>query len=302
MQLSLTSDFRRSRRWATQAMDHPQLWRLALGLLLIAVVYIGLNAAAFGLLVWREGFGGAQVEAQALAAADTPVHALALFATFMPMAIGPLLAVRLLHDRRGITLFGHAPRVIRDFLIAAGFTLTLYAGFTLLLLSLDPAGSVPNLAFGTWLILLPLTALGVGVQTLAEELVFRGYMQQQLAARFAWRVIWMAVPALCFGALHINPAATGFGMWYPVIVASLFGLVAADLTDRTASLGAAWGLHFANNMTAIALLATKGTITGLALRITAFEAHEVAHAPFLPLLDLVPMIIVWLVLRRILSR
>jgi uncharacterized protein len=45
--------------------------------------------------------------------------------------------------------------------------------------------------------------------------------------------------------------------------AATFGLIAADLTARTGSIGAAWGFHFANNTMAITILATDGTITGL---------------------------------------
>ncbi len=48
--------------------------------------------------------------------------------------------------------------------------------------------------------LLPLTLAGLVVQTGAEELLFRGYLTQQLAARFEARAIWMGVPALAFGA------------------------------------------------------------------------------------------------------
>ncbi len=51
------------------------------------------------------------------------------------------------------------------------------------------------------------------IQTGAEELVFRGYLQQQLAARFASPLIWMVLPALIFGAVHYDPATAGPNVW-----------------------------------------------------------------------------------------
>ena len=52
------------------------------------------------------------------------------------------------------------------------------------------------------------------------------------------------------------------------------GLFAADLTAKTGSIGAAWGIHFANNFNGIALIATDGTITGLALYLTPYSAAD----------------------------
>jgi membrane protease YdiL (CAAX protease family) len=149
--------------------------------------------------------------------------------------------------------------------------------------------------------LLPLALLGVAVQTGAEELVFRGYLQQQLAARFRSPLIWMLVPSLAFGAAHYDPATSGGNLWLIVLATGAFGLAAADLTARSGSLGAAWGFHFANNVAALLVIAVKGTIPGLALFTTPYDATDPVMRG-LVVIDIVTLAVAWLLVRRALSR
>lgn len=235
-----------------------------------------------------------------IVSAGEPWHLLVLLSTFAGMAIGPMLAVRLLHRRRAGTLFGPAAQTLRDFAVA---TVTAFAvlGLTLVgwFIFNDP---LPGLAPGVWLLLLPLALLGIALQTGAEELVFRGYLQQQLGARFRSPLLWAAFPALLFGAVHFDPASAGENVWLVVGAAAFFGLVAADLTARTGSIGAAWGFHFANNTVALTLIATQGTLTGLALFQTPYDvADTTAMRASIPV-DLAVMVVIWLLLRRILAR
>ena len=73
-----------------------------------------------------------------------------------------------------------------------------------------PAGVSPEVArlrpTGEWLIgLIPALAL-ILMQVAAEEVAFRGYLLQQLRARFRSPLVWAVLPALVFGALHFDPA------------------------------------------------------------------------------------------------
>lgn len=282
------------------ARRRPALWRLLLGLPLILAVYLGLNLGSGLLVALLAGPETMRGLAASIAAAAAPGPTLLLFATFLPLLLGTLLAARLLQARGPASLFGPRRRVIRDFGLAAGAVMVLHAlGLLLWGIGFD---SLPNLPPALWLTLLPLTAAAVAIQTLAEELLFRGYLQQQLAARFRSALIWMALPALVFGLLHLDPARLGGAAGFMVLAAFAFGLAAADLTARSGSIGAAWGAHFANNMMAIAVLATDGTITGLALRRTPYELGELPVTPGLFMLELVPLLLVWLILRRLLAR
>src|SRR5690606_23395048 len=123
---------------------------------------------------------------------------------------------------------------------------------------------IPGVPPLLWLLLLPLSLTAVLVQTSAEEILFRGYIQQQLAARFASPLIWMVAPAVIFGLLHYRPDAGANGglimLW-----AAGFALAAADLTARAGTLGPAIALHFMSNTSALLILSAEGTLSGLAL-------------------------------------
>ena len=53
-----------------------------------------------------------------------------------------------------------------------------------------------------WLLALGPVATVIFLQASSEELVFRGYLPQQLAARFGNPAVWGFLPSILFGALH----------------------------------------------------------------------------------------------------
>lgn len=288
------------RRYVAPATARPQVWRLILGLVLSLAVYAGWVALILATMVAVSGVDSATAWARALAEGATPTATLVLFISFLGMAAGPMLAARLLHGRGPATLFGPRVRVLRDFIVAALAVAAIYApGLVIWSLIYD---AVPNLDLWLWLAYLPAALLGILIQTGAEELVFRGYMTQQLAARFRSPLIWLAGPAVLFGLVHYNPATAGDNTWLLVGSATVFGLVAADLTRVTGSLGAAWGFHFANNVVAILILATAGTIEGLSLYLTPYPAEAGGMVRALMGGDILLMLLVWALLRRLLPR
>ena len=287
-------------RFIAPARANPQIWRLLLGTALIIAIYfitVGLIFATIWLLTGTEN---TLALARETTQATTPTGMYLLFASFFGAALGPLIAVRIFHNRPAATLFGPRVRALRHFAAAAATVMALNA-IVLLAMSfwLTP---ILNLNLTLWFTLLPLTLIGLLIQTAAEELVFRGYLQQQLAARFRSPLIWMLIPSLAFAALHYDPSTAGDNTWLIVAATGTFGLLAADLTRLTGSLGAAWGFHFANNLWAITLLAVNGNLTGLALYVTPYSADDTTILPTLILGDLAIMALAWLILRRLLTR
>jgi membrane protease YdiL (CAAX protease family) len=266
----------------------------------MVAIYAGSFAAALGSAVALLGRDRAYALAAGLIEADSPRATLLLFATFAGMAVAPMVVARVLHHRSPATLFGRAPRVLRDFVAAAalvgGFYAVTVGGWSLVFDA--EAGLRPR----TWLAILPLTLLGILLQTGAEELVFRGYLTQQLAARFRSPLVWMLVPSILFGLVHYAPAMTGANALMLVLGATLFGLFAADLTGATGSIGAAWGFHFTNNVLALAILATDGTITGVALYLTPYTAESDGMARLALLVDYAMLTVAWALCRIALRR
>jgi membrane protease YdiL (CAAX protease family) len=121
---------------------------------------------------------------------------------------------------------------------------------------------LPNIELSLWLSFLPLALVGVLIQTGAEEVLFRGYMQQQLAARFSSPMMWMVLPSAIFAALHYQPEIMGDNTWLMMAAVFVFAVLAADLTAVTGNIGAAWAMHFVNNALAILVGFDRRTAVG----------------------------------------
>ncbi|TCP60946.1 hypothetical protein EV663_107122 [Rhodovulum bhavnagarense] len=273
---------------------YPELWRTFAAIAVMLLIYLGFFAlmivAAFPVLGPLNYFGWLR----GLTAPATPGHTLFVLGSFVGMGLAVLIATPALHYREPGSLFGPLRDTLRGFFKALAVLTPLYA----LLFAAIALGTPlePNLDPTTWLRLLPLALVLIVIQTGSEELIFRGYLQQQLAARFAARAIWMGLPALIFAALHFNPAA-GANAWFIMATVLAFALAAADLTERSGSLGIAMGWHFVNNVSAILMCSVKGTITGLALYVTPFDLSDTTWAPLSMGLDILVIYVIWRLLR-----
>lgn len=274
-----------------------QVWRLILGLVLGTLVY-GLVMAAMGagLLVWLDPETLDDID-RAMASLETvsfdsPWAMLAMLATFVGMGAGAMVAAKMAHGRGPGTLFGPAGAMTRDFILgvlACGVVIGI--GLGIYALTDMPR---PNMDPSVWLRFLPLALLGVLIQTGAEEILFRGYLQQQLAARFSSPVVWMVFPSVLFGLAHYSPDL-GSAAFTVVAATGLFGLVAADLTARTGTIGVAWGLHFANNVSAMLIVSADPRLAGLALFSLPDSPIDPAGSPLAPLLlaDIAGVLVLW---------
>lgn len=278
---------------------YPQIWRLILGIVLILFVYLGF----IGLVFWA-GFAYATPFkflswANAVMTTQGAVPTLIMLFTFIGMALGPIIAAPACHMRGPGTLFGPFDNTLRGFLTAAGIVMLIFAAYSTLMFYLEPP--LPNLPLNEWLWILPYAVPLILIQTSAEELIFRGYLQQQLAARFNSRFFWMILPSILFASLHWD-RTMGSNAWLVVAVTFGLALIAADLTEKTGSLGAAMGLHFANNLFALLFISVQDTITGLSLFVTPFTKADTAELPLVLGIDLILLLMIWRILRIALDR
>jgi len=271
------------------------LWRVVLGSVLVMAIYLGLVYACLALAVQVMGAETAHSAFQGIFQNSvTTRDSLLLLYSFGLLIVATAAVTRQLHHRSALSLVGPLRRAARDFLLTVRALALLYAFLWFAL----PGGDelLRNLEPGRWLMLLPLALPAILVQTLAEEMLFRGYLQQQLAARIASPVVWMGLPTLVFAWGHYAPEeaganALGMGLW-----AAAFGLCAADLTARTGTLGAATGLHFANNVLAILIVSLPGPVSGLSLYLYPYDMAAPALSPQIAL-DLALLGVSWLAAR-----
>jgi membrane protease YdiL (CAAX protease family) len=255
------------------ARESASLLRLIGGIVTLVAGFI-----AFGLMASRLQWAFVPAErhaewSEALYDASTPTAVLVNLFFFGLLIIALALITRLFHKRSWTTLIGRPALAVHQFLRVSMYLISLSVmGFLLPVPEvLQPS---LNLAIGIWVLYLPLTLLGLLLQTGAEELVFRGYLQSQLAARFRSPLVWMMLPSAIFGMLHFNPGVDETAALLVVLWAFAFGLTAADLTARTGTLGPALALHMVNNFVAIALVAPEGSFDGLAVYTIPFSMSD----------------------------
>lgn len=284
-------------RFVAPARARPQVWRILSGMALIAAGYIAGFVAVMVALVLALGPEEAMAYLGSFATGGTPTLVVAFLAMFAVPFLAAVLAARWLHGRPGRSLFG--PRLFRDFATAVAIAGAIYV---LLGLALPlPFTPVPNTPPSLFLTFLPVALVAIAIQTGAEELAFRGYLMQQLAARFRSPLVWMLIPSLAFGLLHADPAGGWDGAWV-VVPPTLFGLIAADLTRVTGSIGLAWGLHFLNNCSAFLLMSLRDNLSGLSLYTTPFGAEDLSLANPLLWQEMLITVIIWACIRLWLAR
>lgn len=248
------------------ALARPQLWRVFLGFALVVALYF---AFALGLVRWA--FSLSQDLASGAHPDAGPLSTVLMLATFLGVYPGLWFVARRLHGRSLGSLCGPLQRLCLRH-ICFGILAIVALSAVAWVVSLADALLFPNhepvavtmRPVGDWLIWL-LPALGlVFFQSTAEELLFRGYLLSQLFARFGSFTIAGALPSVLFGLGHLDPSM-GPNAWIYVLSTAILGLLAAAVTLRTGNLGAAVGLHFANNILAILVSSIRGDMDGLAL-------------------------------------
>lgn len=244
-----------------------ELWRTGAGAVLSVALYLALAQGVIALaLALAPGVGQA----------GTAAHGIVRLASVGLLAAAVAVAVATLHTRAPRTLLGDPVQALRDFrrvLMPMALLLAFTGALQLMMFDSPP---IPMRSLGSWLLLLPFGLAATLIQTGSEEIVFRGYLQQQLSARLAWPPFWLGLPSALFAGLHYAPEFYGDNALAIVLWAGVFGITMGDLTARTGNLGAAMAVHFAMNAWSILGVALPGPLIGLALYVLPFGASDEA--------------------------
>jgi membrane protease YdiL (CAAX protease family) len=248
-----------------QSPDRPKLWRWIVGTLFILVAWQGL-----GLLLTVGAAGFFDYDIQLLFSTDdvdiAKVRELPPWSTattvlisFIPLFIATLLAYRLVLKRKVKILFTSFEkyswrRTWVGFAALALISMTFGVGDIILnrdsyTWAWDATEFFPYLIIG--LTLLP-------IQTTAEELFFRGWLQQWLdnGKKKQWTISLLS--GFFFALPHMaNPEVAGNDLLLPIISYGATGFMLAWVTYRDKTLEIAIGAHFANNFLTALLVSTE---------------------------------------------
>lgn len=183
--------------------------------------------------------------------------------TFAGLWVGTAFATQSLHGQSFSSVFAPPDRQPRaGFMRGLGLAV-FFSGLSLLLAIAIVGPPQRALEFGPWaLTFLPLAGL-VFIQATAEELVFRGYLLQQLAVRFRSPFAWAVLPSLLFGLAHAGNSEEG-ALYYIAITATT-GITLATLVWRTGSLWPAIGMHIGVNVMSLTGVGAEGILSGTQL-------------------------------------
>ena len=281
------------------AREKSDILRLLVGLVATALLYVVMLMLGGSLASIIMGDAWVQTAAMT-PGLTTPTQMLTILASFGFMIGAVCLAVILLHHRHPVTILGgwrpSGAQFLRSMRGLIPY-LALIGAFTFFAEDLQS-----NLSFSLWLSLLPLTLFFLLIQVSAEELLFRGYLQSQLAARGLHKSIWILLPSVLFGLLHYDPTVMGEAAPWIVIWTIGFGILAADLTARSGTLGPAIAFHFAVNFMAVTLIGFGDYLGGLTLYIYPFSVTETERLmSYLPV-DAIGMLLAYLSVRLALRR
>ena len=252
--------------------NRSQIWRICLGLFLIAIIYVFSSFGWFRVLDRL-----AQIRLEGLG--STPADLAALLFSFFFIWLGIALVCRWLHRHPLHALYGPTYKIKwQHFLIGAGlaFATAIISEISISIISwyfFDPSSQAnPNVTAKLWLRwVIPISAL-IFVQIGAEEMLFRGYLLQHIRARggrFWWSIF---LPSFLFGMLHFDFPIFGVNAFFYMLHTSVAGIILCLVTLKTGNLGAALGLHFGVNALML-IFGLEGHLDGMSLFVIQLDPN-----------------------------
>ena len=244
------------------ARAKASLLRLILGLVITALLYMLLLRLIWQVLLSVMGEAWFEQTLQ-VPGPSSPSQMFVMLGGFGFLTAAVSFTVWSLHHHSPLLLIGDFARAREQFFRAM---IRLFALATVVaVITSNSSTVVQNLPLSQWLGLLPLSLAFLLIQVSAEELVFRGYLQSQLAALGLHRIVLIVIPSAIFGLLHYDPAVMGAAAPWMVLSTTLFGVIAADLTARSGTLGPAIAFHFVWNFYSIIFCGFSDYLGGMAL-------------------------------------
>ncbi len=227
-------------------------WRYLLSIVVILFFWLIVGSVPYILLVAALVLTrnpNIQLTPAGITGIDPLLNFIILNFSFLTLLAGLWFAVRVIHQRKFITLITPQP-AINWRRIGQGFAVWFALAFlgsaaeflyrpAAFQLTFDPVKFVPFVVAA--LILTPL-------QTSAEELLFRGYIMQSISLITKWRPFVLTLPAVLFMLGHLANPEMESGFWPTTAYYLGFGLFAGLVTLRDDHLELSLGIHAANNL------------------------------------------------------
>jgi len=185
----------------------------------------------------------------ALGISKNLIFFLAMF-SFVVSLLVTIFLIKVLHQRT-FSETVNGTRKIRIGRLVSGATAWTIVMVVYLIIdySFNSGNYVLQLNWGNFIVLIILSLCIIPFQITSEELVFRGYLVQGVAAWTKNRYLAILFPGLLFGLMHIaNPEVREFGFWLSMPQYVFFGLLFGLISVLDDGIELAMGMHAANNI------------------------------------------------------
>lgn len=133
------------------------------------------------------------------------------------------------------------------------------------------------------------------IQTLTEEIIFRGYLLQGLSQVFKNGIVPVLITSMMFGTAHLsNPEAGAFGASVMLTYYVVFAIFLGGITLMSEGIELAFGIHLANNLLSSLIVTSPNSV----LKTDALFYARTENANVDIALSFVALIIVFFVFRK----
>jgi len=240
-----------------------ELWRTLVGCSLFIVLTLTFYAVIF--------FGWSFF-AHLSFASNRKISVILLFASFITWHLALLIIISFLHSRSYSSLIGEKKTLNWKQFRLAMFVTLFFAIFGLITIPFESIlfsqNYLPKIKvsdFKDWLPWVLPACIVIFIQVSAEEMLFRGYLLQQLRARFESYWIWAVIPSILFGIAHYDFSTFENNTYLYILNASIFGVLASILTAQSNNISYALGMHFINNVLGVLFFGFGDILADLSL-------------------------------------
>lgn len=237
-------------------------WALALTIIAAAIMMLTIGAG-LALLIFLSMITGseeevrraAEITATSLFTPGEPYSFLIVFWTYAAMVVGVVVALSIRAKSLRIGLTYNTPLTFAHFWKAAGAMLVMLALSIVLQYLVFPQGFAVRPMPPEHAIWVLLAAILLLVQTLGEELLFRGFLLRVWGAVVPIRLIVVMAISGTFISLHVGNPDIQADIYFSLVIFAALEVLYYWMLFRTRSVMATWGMHWINNVFAFLIVA-----------------------------------------------
>jgi len=184
------------------------------------------------------------------------------FGLFVAAFLGFILSLKFIHHKRFISVLTAFEKFrYTNFFFAFG----LWAAILVITMIVSYLTAKEDLVFqfepSKFLQLFVICIVFLPIQTLTEEVIFRGYLVQGLSQIFKNGIIPIILTSIMFGSAHMsNPEASAYGSGLMFAYYVMFAFFLGAITLMSEGLELAFGIHLANNLLSALMVTSKNSV------------------------------------------